>query len=351
MGYFTAQELTDVLEQRRIDRNDLRCLWHSTSRMTATLPFIERDEHGYNVEYRFNDEPIRMEDVEAWLRDFHASIIEGNFADWKAFRPWKMVDIYKDLPADKAWIGWEIETGWENPGDRSSVINEMFSAYNHVCTDNEGPAYGVELTWCPKAVGYWEEEGLTHPLLFVANVAQGLYYYEHEPGDHVGTHANISTPTSRTLTGPARNFVVSVLNESISSLTFDEREEFFGRGDLYAGFFPRSARDTWWIEGKLFNSTYHHDVAQKYIRVGDRLAAVMEAVSVAVKDWEEGQPYLYNTTCTNFVDVLRNGAAPVVVAQQGGWFRDGDSLDSCYDDDDYYDDDEDSWCEDCEECH
>lgn len=361
MGYFTAQELTDTFRRKRHDLEslndrDLRGMG------VGCLPFIEENEGYLRTEYSFNDEPIRFEDVEAWLEDFHTSIIEGNFADWKAFRPWKVVDTYKDLPADKAWIGWEIETGWHSRNSRSCVIQDTFSAYNHVCTDEEGPAYGVELTWCPKAEGYWEEESLTHPLLFVADLAQHYDYYVHEPDDHVGTHINISTPTSRTLTETALYFVVSALNTCVSALSWEEREEFFGRSDLYGGFFPQDHDDMRWIEGKLFNSTYSSHEAMRYISVGDRLATVVEALSIALKDWKEGEPFLYGTTCTNFVNVLRNGDAPEVVVREGKVYMDGDDIycrpDASYDgydpdwgeDDDDYDDGS-VWCEECQECH
>lgn len=261
MGIVTAQELYTCLKESTYHYTDVNSAierpWYSEEKQPAPLL----------------TESFTMEDVEKALDTLHSRIIRGQFLTWKSLRPWDIVDFNDILDPAKAWIGWEVETGWDFSESRSAAISELFERYNHVATDNEGPVYGVEMTWSPSDNGY---DGQQHPLLFVAEMAEKHEAHDHHEDSETGTHVNISTPTYRLLTDDQAEEVVNALNRALSDLSGGECKELFGRRRLYGGFFQQRS----WVEGKMFNTTYDEETAKGYIEVAQRLASLMERLSV-----------------------------------------------------------------------
>lgn len=359
MGYVTTQELFNALdavpEGDRLPPNLSKALQGAAKIDGALSNFLRRDsyEHGNNNVIRCG--PVDYDALDTWLKDFHAGLCVGDFAEWKALRPWEVTDLYSNLDQSKAWIGWEVETGWTTSSNRGRVINTFLNTYNHVCTDDEGPWYGVELTWCPKEVDYWDASSpdKVHPLLFVASCGDEYGADEHQPDSMVGTHANVSTPASRALPPEHMDLLSSALNYGLREMSDDEKEEVFGRGELYAGFFVRGDYDNAWLEGKLFNSTYNEAVAKGYIRTGARLVEVVEDVAAQLA---ANVPIINasnrGSRITNMYAALARGAAPVVDIVAGDLI-DGDCIsepdDDFYDDGDDEDEYEDCPCDDCRE--
>lgn len=229
---------------------------------------------------------------DAMTRVLHERVAEGWFMEWKSFRPWVVVDVTAKLDPTKAWIGWEIETGWLSHDDRRNAITLMQERYEYSCTDQEGfGAYQVELTFSPRTPEAYEGRGTpAHPLLFVAGLDGEQ---QHEAYDQVGTHVNVSTPAFRVLDGAACERVASALNYGLKGMTGKDKEVLFGRENLYGGFFVQpyvgyeeviEAGTTRWLEGKLFNSTYDKEQAREYIKTGNRIAELVELVCAVVVD-------------------------------------------------------------------
>lgn len=282
-----------------------------------------------------------MEHVEKFLDVYHTGIAEGKFPAWKTLRPWGIVDMSAKLDENKPWIGWEIETGWNNSAARNRVMAKFLNENHHVAVDNEGPEYGAELTWAPANNGEYEGK---HPLLFVCDVAagEGENRYEHEAFEHVGTHVNVSTPSSRKLNDVQMDSVANALNLAlVDEFSFDDFENVFGRGEMYGGFFDQRK----WIEGKLFNTTYDADEAKGYMLVAKRLAGAIETLASYVLNSDDPRA---QKECLlrahNLLGCLAVGAAVTPSFDDRYRYAEPDSL-STYDYDDDYDDECD--CDDC----
>ena len=275
----------------------------------------------------------RAVDMEKVVEVMHERIANGKFLNWKALRPWVVCDVTADLAKDEAWIGWEIETGWNSQDERYTVMNLFNQRYMHSCTDDEGYGeYQVELTFSPQTPGFYaKRDNPLHPLLFVANHKERARI--HNAGAMVGTHVNFSTPSFREADYATMQRVEGALNNSLGTLTYMQKEELFGRGNLYAGCFLRGNNDeetgsgVMWIEGKLFNSTYEWDVAKQYILVAERLCSVMEQLAA------QGTA-LGIVKVVNFYDVLV-GNVTGIETERTSYLRDGDEVN---DGDDDYDD-------------
>lgn len=280
---------------------------------------------------------FNYDDADRLIGLLHESLIEGNFAEWKAFRPWNVVDLTANLDPTKAWVGWEVETGWQTPDARSTQIERFLNSWDYVCVDDEGPSYGCEFTWSPKEADFYDED--KHPLLFFTD--NNDLHFEHEPEWHVGTHINISTPSSRE-DGRGLALACAVFNRSLKEMSFSDKEELFGRGDLYAGFFTQKS----WVEGKLFNSTYDEAQARHYIRVGQRLTELMEHICASAL--ASGEFGLFGSTITNFANYLRGVDTEIKISWANGSYLDGDMLEEDEYDDDYYDEDDECMCGECQ---
>lgn len=270
-----------------------------------------------------------MEHVEKFLDVYHTGIAEGKFPAWKALRPWGIVDMTSKLDENKPWIGWEIETGWITYEARNRVMARFINENHHVAVDSEGPEYGAELTWAPANNGEYEGK---HPLLFVCDVAaeECEYLYEHEAYEHVGTHVNVSTPSSRKLGIVQMDAVVNALNLAlVDEFSFDDFESVFGRGEMYGGFFNQRK----WIEGKLFNTTYDPVEAKRYMNVASRLAAAIETLSFYILNSEDPRAHKEGfLRVSNLLGCLEAGTAVTPSFDNHYRYAEPDNLnDSSYD--------------------
>lgn len=332
MGIVTTAELFSHLQDDpsnvRIVNNSVNWRWREVEQ---TLP-----------------ENFTMEDVESFLDTIHTRIIDGEFLEWKTMRPWEIVDIAAHLDPSKPWIGWEVETGWNTSEDRSFALQELFDRYNHVATDNEGPEYGVEMTWSPAVNGKYEGQ---HPLLFVVDMAAKYDSYDHDAESETGTHVNISSPTFRNLNVTQAAEVVNALNHALGDMTDSNREELFGRSLLYGGFFLQEG----WVEGKMFNTTYSQACAESYIRTAERLAAVVEGLAQFVEEHcsltDKSTSWTYPYNWINRVRVT--GLYSHLIGEEDTlrmMMGSSNDLASDHDIGGYErDDDYDDWC-DCDEC-
>lgn len=326
MGYFTAQELLTHLSEEGIhDRSDVgKALALVCGDNNLKMFGKTTSSPDWYPRYTIIPEALNIDNCQNAIDSFHAALIEGNFAEWKALRPWKVVSITDALDPNKAWIGWEVETGWRSHEIRSRVVADFLQSQEHVCIDDEGWACGVELTWCPREVDAFASEW-EHPLMFATKYIRSSE--AHNPTDEVGTHINVSSPAFRDGSSAVKRGVLSAFNNMLDGLSHDQKEKLFGRGRLYGGFFLQGDPDSSkaWLEGKLFNSTYSKPVARGYIAVGDRIAALMEAVAVAVTGYGRA---MGGTTIDNAYAFLSGKAdTPSITVSDGSvasFYEEGD---------------------------
>lgn len=197
----------------------------------------------------------------------------------KALRPHNY-DDFSYLDRTQPWWGFEFETGWRTTEDRRDAIHAAWDiGVNGVTFDGEGEGtYRTEITFAPAT--------MSEVLDGSAPAAQFMQYMNDHPnqvnntGDtYIGTHVNISFPNF------TNDRVVNILNNSIHRLpllmeedgrSVNVRKKLFGRGDIYGGFFLRSAPSSGnrWIEGKVFRTTYNMEQFRQYCRTAEALTKI-----------------------------------------------------------------------------
>ena len=147
----------------------------------------------------------------------------------KVNRPWELVDLTAKLDAKQPWLGFEYETGFDSKADYDRLINHLWHNVNHVAIDREG--YGP---YCPEIT--FSPENLSAYMNGTSSIQQVIGWMndnkvplaEFGP-TYVGTHVNLSTPAYRKAGTPVRARCLSLINQSILTMTYDEHVELFGR--------------------------------------------------------------------------------------------------------------------------
>lgn len=317
MGIVSAEELYNYLTSPAVNEYEKR------SRVISINSAASYDH--FSTPGATLPDSFTMEHVEKFLDVYHTGIAEGKFPAWKALRPWGIVDMSAKLDENKPWIGWEVETGWITAASRNRVLARFINENHHVAVDNEGPEYGAELTWAPANNGEYEGK---HPLLFVCDVAaeERENVYAHEAYEHVGTHVNVSTPSSRKLNAVQMEAVANALNLAlVNEFSFEDFEAVFGRGEMYGGFYNQRR----WIEGKLFNTTYVAHEARRYMVVAKRLADAIETLAFYILNSEDHRAQKEGfLRVSNLLGCLEAGTAVTPSFDDHYRFTEPDNLDT-----------------------
>lgn len=200
--------------------------------------------------------------------------MQGN----KYNRPWALLDVTEGLDRQQAWLGWEFETGFRNLQEYQRVINYMWQRQPRSAIDSEGyGSYPAELTFSPVNESDFlaEKSGIWQLLRYMRTHGISSDWIA---DNYVGTHLNVSTPTFRSLNRSAAGVVVSMMSESIRTLTPAQKQELFGRQPYGYGYF-QAINSKQWAEFKLFKSTSNIDTFRKYADVAKRIAMMMESLS------------------------------------------------------------------------
>lgn len=115
----------------------------------------------------------------------------------KWIRPWDIVPPEKRLDKDKVWVGWEMETGFNSPNHFYNALKWFDNRVKGGCYDQEGSgSYCCEFTFYPTHLEDIQHKG--GPNRLIKRLTKGdITPAVHDPDEHIGTHANISTPKSR----------------------------------------------------------------------------------------------------------------------------------------------------------
>lgn len=144
-----------------------------------------------------------------WPNKEFATIIKSAVKEYrfigKWIRPWDIVPPDRRLDATKVWVGWEMETGFRTREGRSRALDWFDRRVKGGCFDQEGSGeYECEFTFYPTHLEDIKTKG--GPNRLIKRLLKGdIEFATHDPDDHIGTHANISTPKSRASTFGTRD--------------------------------------------------------------------------------------------------------------------------------------------------
>lgn len=238
------------------------------------------------------------------LREYVA--IRGYYPG-KYLRPWTMdPELYSDLDENQPWWGFEFETGYTNQDTRAEVIRRTWDELNNTCFDAEGEGgYRSEITFAPQEISKYEDR-TAEAVKFMKMIDELRETHTNRTDQSgVGCHLNISVPGLN-----AENYVAvtQIMNNTISAIprylpaSFgggerDTRLEFFGRERLYGLFYQHASTEEqqydahgnpvprpegeqpktyYWLEGKLFRTTYNYARFEQYMAVCDAITRCMQ---------------------------------------------------------------------------
>lgn len=238
--------------------------------------------------------PTSLEDCAVALDKIYQGHLKGRNND-KRNRPWNVVDFSTKLGADKNWLGWELEAGYNSRAELNNVIGHLWHNFMYSTIDSEGfGANPAEISFSPQEsdsetpdllrfYSYLDEAGVKFCLPATAGYDVGHYNYY-----RIGTHVNISTPTQREIMNVEISNRYYKLNRVIASLIGDvvrampRAQQFavFGRVPFSSMVYDRGDR----IEFKVFNSTRDTQAVRNYYKVAQRLADIVEETAKNVKN-------------------------------------------------------------------
>lgn len=195
-----------------------------------------------------NNQRLEQLSTSEIVRRIKRRITTGQFIG-KWLRPWEIINPASRLPCDKVWVGFEYETGYDRKDDFLASLRWVDKKFRNACYDCEGTGcYPVEYTFFPVELDHLEFKSGPAAMIYKSRELRPVH---HEPNRCVGTHVNISTPTSRNGFNALRNHAIQYVCGMLSS---SERKILFGRASVYGNGYP-NWMDKYW-EFKFFNTTY-----------------------------------------------------------------------------------------------
>lgn len=229
----------------------------------------------------------------------------------KNVRPWFFVSPASVLPADEVWVGFEVETGYDNAETLRSAVQTLGRCRQLVAIDVEGSGRcPVEITFFPVALSDMEKKGGPSRIISMAKKHTPAV---HAPSACVGTHFNFSTPYMRSTR--RHPFSCYSVGGGINMLRDEERLLLFGRGRVYGPApYVHAADDSIHVECKWFNTTYDPAVWARYCRVmRGFLARVIETQADTTRQteaqWRDFFRQLYVQERTHVKNARRSRAS------------------------------------------
>lgn len=273
----------------------------------------------------------------------------GRFT-YKSLRPYLWRDVNEmGLDPEVPWWGFEFETGYISKEARATALAYCWDNFDNVTFDGEGEGhFPSEVTFAPENMSSFIE-GTAPGYKFTKFLSDHAALTNRTVYANIGTHINISIPEMRRVSWSgdfAKKVmrVTHVLNRTLGTIDRESNEYYFGREVLYGGFDSNSDEATnYWLEGKLFRTTYDIEVFKRYLRVCQALTKVLQKV------WHSDTDTYY--FCANILDMFEDPTLEPVMGERDEYpdrslvtmFEWGESVHSC--DDDEWDDYE---CDDCE---
>lgn len=248
---------------------------------------------------------VDVESAHLMYQQLKNYVVQRGRFNAKFLRPYMWIDLNskEDLDQNKAWWGWEFETGYTSNQTRGEVIAHCWDNYDNVTFDGEGEGnYPCEITFLPANADEVISGG-AYATKFIKHLSDnpGLVHCEPSRTD-VGTHINISIPWMRTgeVTRTAMASLVRAMNRTLGTISRSNNLVYFGRRRLYGGFYFRESVVKGvvnrWLEGKLFRTTYSEEQFKTYTQVAQALTKAMELLAPNLDQ------YLYVTNLKQMFD-------------------------------------------------
>jgi hypothetical protein len=215
--------------------------------------------------------------AKTWINTHKRNHLDHNLG--KGTRPWEIVNVSAKLDSKQPWFGVEYETGYGTKTAYHRIVNYLWQHHPLTAIDREGcGAYPCEITFAPVNMDVFMSKEYHMDRLLAYQKRYDAEHAAHRPGDHVGTHVNVSTPTYRKLPR-LQTYKIGELLNNINHMDDADYRKVYGRRP-YGGFNNNhDGRGNQWVEGKLFNSTGSSLTWAKYKRVMARLGELIEHLS------------------------------------------------------------------------
>lgn len=191
-------------------------------------------------------------------------------------RPWEIVDFTKKLDPTETWIGFELETGFDNKKEYHQFIRWLWDQ-EYVAIDREGTGkYPVEVAFPPQTLSDVEKNG--HLLARCVD-------FIHETGltpalnpttftcRDVGVHAGISTARWRSASYEAQYISTGKLAGILYQLTDEQMDELYGRHELH---WDTAHKREGYVELKMFRAIPESERINGYIDVTIRCTKLLD---------------------------------------------------------------------------
>lgn len=247
----------------------------------------------------------------------------------KGLRPWDInAKIFDALDRTQPWWGWEFETGWKSPADRSTAVAHAWDNYDGVMFDGEGEGhYPVEITFTP-AEAYRHFDGTAPARQFIDWVGKNKKLVHNGGTNNVGTHLNMSHPlfTSAAVVSRTTRFLNRTLVATLR--TKGHNLQLFGRELIYGGFYEQTSNGgkNNWTEFKGFRTAYDITTFDRFLSTAAGLQKVVDAfLALTPKQQEEANRD--GLGCVNLFDVVTAGAELKIAAVKAnaGYNFDGET--------------------------
>lgn len=178
-------------------------------------------------------------------------------------RPWDLVPKLKNYraPNGEFAVGLEVELGFKSH-ENAVCAGKFLHKMRYVTADFEGGQHPVEATFPPFRYNRLNKNNQVFRYLkFVAENDLAL----EQLSDYAGTHVNVSMGGRR---GCRKVPALGGLNRELSSLSYEQKERYFGRRNPYGYLYKRGR----FIEMKLFKSSTDGAVIRRYINIAIAIA-------------------------------------------------------------------------------
>lgn len=233
----------------------------------------------------------------------------------KGNRPWQLVQLTEKLDPNQAWFGWEFEMGLQSEADFRRLVTYVWHEHNHVAFDREGAGrWSPEITFPPENASNFADgtAGILRLLNWMKSNRIKMVDADAIPnpirgggGTKIGQHLNVSTPSMRKKKNAVKCGML--IAHTMWMMSEAKHIDLFGRIS-YGLCRGRDQGAGAYCEYKLFKSTDDLKVFDKYIKVSQRAADLMEALC-AKNDFGDATsvdtPYI-----ENFYDILSGNTPP-----------------------------------------
>lgn len=194
----------------------------------------------------------------------------------KTARPWTFVNPGDRLDPTQVWVGFEVESGYNDADTYVAAMRHLEDSSYRVCVDNEGTgAFMAEITFEPVNLSDLRTSAGPEEIIRMSRTMRPA---RHHYDAMVGTHLNMSTPAMRQRSVVDNYYTLTAaIGGVMDGLSPAAKFSITGRRRVYVGRPEYHARDEQRrIEFKWFNTTYMRTRWERYCEVTEAVARFVQ---------------------------------------------------------------------------